>query len=105
VRPRASAEHQLTFLLSIVERLRALSEVQDDEEPLDYHVNGRRLIATRSRDEGKRPAMGCYLVGYAPTIVTCRSCGILPPGSADLRTYSEPTDGENAGSPLSPTSW
>lgn len=42
----APSEHQLTFLLSIVERLRALSEVEDDEETLDYHVNGRRMIAT-----------------------------------------------------------
>jgi hypothetical protein len=40
------AEHQLTFLLSIVERLRALSEAEGDEEALDYHVNGRRMIAT-----------------------------------------------------------
>lgn len=40
------AEHQLTFLLSIVERLRALSEIEEEEEALDYHVNGRRMIAT-----------------------------------------------------------
>src|SRR5262245_38929080 len=40
------AEHQLTFLLSIVEQLRALSEIEEEEEALDYHVNGRRMIAT-----------------------------------------------------------
>lgn len=40
------AENQLTFLLSIVERIRTLSEIDDHEEALDYHVDGRRLIAT-----------------------------------------------------------
>jgi hypothetical protein len=40
------AEHQLKFLLSIVERLRALAEIENDEETLDYNVVGRRLVAT-----------------------------------------------------------
>ena len=41
-----SAEQQLAFLLSIVERLRVLSEVEADEGEIEYHTNGRRMIAT-----------------------------------------------------------
>lgn len=74
------AERQLSFLLSIVERMRALAETDADDEALDHHADGGRLISTRipwerlvkhfCRERGGEDPLMDIIVKHAATLPT-----------------------------------